>query len=265
MQHNSSGWDQATEVNTWVRPRRQVFLGVPFDPLTPDETLTLLRDRTPGSGFGYVATPNVQHVVSADRDPDLTRLLDGAWLSLCDSRPIRLLGKRSGLTLPVVTGSDLTTALFADIIQPGDRIAVICASDTLAEALRTARPELDWNILVPPPGTVPGSQAFADCVDFVAHADARFIFVCLGAPKSEAICHAASQRPGTTGTALCTGASLEFMLGLKKRAPRAFQRLGLEWVHRMLTEPRRLARRYLSAMLPLARIWLREPRRSAEA
>ncbi len=265
MQHDALGWETATRIDSSVRPQRRTFLGVPFDPVTPHEALDMLHNRNIETPFGYVATPNVQHVVSADRDPELSSLLDAAWLCLCDSRPIRLLGRRSGIDLPVVTGSDLTVALFDRVIRAGDRIAVICASDTLADTLRSQRPDLQWDILVPPPGTDPGTEAFARCVDFVAESRARFIFVCLGAPKSERICQQAQQRPGVTGTALCTGASLEFMLGMKKRAPKAVQRLGLEWVHRMVTEPKRLARRYLSAMLPLVRIWLRELRQTADA
>ena len=60
------------------------------------------------------------------------------------------------------------------------------------------------------------------------------------------------------------GASLEFMLGLKARAPRIFQRLGLEWLHRMLTEPRRLGGRYISSVVPLASLWIRELRGSEQ-
>ena len=243
-------------------PERRIFLGLPFDLLDAPGTLALLAARPAGAAFGYVATPNVQHVIEADREPERRALYDGALLSLCDSRPVRLLGRLSGLELPLVTGSDLTAALFAGVVAPGDRIAVICASERLAAALRAARPDLDWQILVPPPGTDPGTDAFGNCVDFIAGQKARFVFVCLGAPKSEAMCQAAQARPGATGTALCTGAALEFMLGLKARAPGVLQRLGLEWLHRMLSEPRRLARRYLSAFVPLARLWLRERRRS---
>jgi exopolysaccharide biosynthesis WecB/TagA/CpsF family protein len=239
---------------------RRVFLGLPFDLLDAPGTLAHLAARPAGAAFGYVATPNVQHVIEADRDPARKPLYDSALLSLCDSRPVRMLGRLSGLDLPLVTGSDLTAALFAEVIAPGDRIAVICASDDLAAALREARPDLDWAIRVPPPGTDPGTPAFDDCVDFIAEQEARFTFVCLGAPKSEAMCQAAKARPGTTGTALCTGAALEFMLGLKARAPGVLQRLGLEWLHRMLSEPRRLAWRYLSAFVPLARLWLRDRR-----
>lgn len=239
---------------------RVCFLGLPFDPLTQEDVIAHLANRAPGAEFAYITTPNVQHVVGTDRGDIEARLIEAASLSLCDSRALRLLARWSALDLPLVTGSDLTAAMFARIISPGDRISVICASETLATALQSWRPEIDWDIHIPPPDALPGTDAFSECVRFTARSRARFTFVCLGAPKSEAICHTAAQSPGATGTALCTGAALEFMLGTKRRAPVVVQRLGFEWLYRMLSEPRRLGRRYLSAMLPLLRIWLRERR-----
>jgi exopolysaccharide biosynthesis WecB/TagA/CpsF family protein len=239
---------------------RVEFLGLPFDRVDQDTALDLLTARDASSPFGYIATPNVYHVVIADRTPALVPVISDAWLSLCDSQPVRKLGLRSGYDLPLVRGSDLTVAMFESVVMPGDRIAVICASEDLAEALKTRRPEIDWDIMIPPPGTEPGTPAYEDCVRFIADNNARFIFVCLGAPKSERMCHDANARHDVTGTALCTGASLEFMLGMKARAPKILQSLGLEWLHRMVTEPRRLARRYLSSFIPLLRIWLRERR-----
>ena len=242
---------------------RQEFLGLPFDTLGPREALAALAARRSEAPFAYVVTPNVQHVVRVERSPALARAMGAAWLSLCDSRPLRRLGRWHGLDLPLVTGSDLTATIFKEALRPGDPVAVICASDSLAQALHAFRPDLEWECFVPPPGVEPGAASFKQCVHFVAFARARFVFVCLGAPKSEAICHRAALLPGARGTALCTGAALEFMLGLKRRAPRWVQHLGLEWLHRMLSEPRRLTGRYLGAVLPLLRIWLAAGRRGA--
>ncbi|MEO1493035.1 MAG: WecB/TagA/CpsF family glycosyltransferase [Pseudomonadota bacterium] len=241
-----------------VRPERRGFLGLPFDRMAASEVLSALAARPSCAPFSYVVTPNVQHVVRVERRPSLRMLYNDADLSLCDSRPLHRLGRLSGQTLPLVTGSDLTVALFRFVITEGDRIAVVCSSSHLADALRIAHPNVDWLIHVPPSGAETGTAAFDDCVGFIAEAKARFTFVALGTPKSEAMCHAAKNDPHATGTALCTGAALEFMVGLKRRAPRAIQHLGFEWLHRLLSEPQRLARRYVSAFFPLVCIWLRE-------
>lgn len=264
LQYDEYGVGFAPDTNrTKAVPQSRVpLLGVGFNTLDAEKVRALLAARRPDMPFEYVVTPNVQHVVTADRDATFKADLAAAWLCVCDSHPVRLISRFAGTELPVVTGSDLTVALFEHEIVAGDRISVICASESLAMALRVFRPDVEWDIMVPPQGTVPGTRAFEACVDFIASGRSRLTFVCLGAPKSEAMCRAASLRHDATGTALCTGAALEFMLGIKARAPRLFRRLGIEWVHRMVSEPRRLARRYLSAFVPLARIWLREHRRS---
>ncbi|MEM9735148.1 MAG: WecB/TagA/CpsF family glycosyltransferase, partial [Pseudomonadota bacterium] len=231
-------------------PGRVMFLGLPFDRLTQAEVLSLLAARPANAGFGFVVTPNVQHVAMAERDSALPPIYGAAWLSLCDSRPVRMLGRLLGQDLPLVTGSDLTVALFDEVIRPGDRIAIICAREALADTLAARYPGLDWVSHVPPPGTEPGTPAFDEAVDFLAQSNARLVFVGLGAPKSEAMCFAAQQRPEASGTALCTGAALEFLVGQKTRAPQAMQKLGLEWLHRMASEPGRLAGRYAGAVLP---------------
>ncbi|MFK7943593.1 MAG: WecB/TagA/CpsF family glycosyltransferase [Paracoccaceae bacterium] len=254
----SRNWSPATHRQSG----RLRFLGLRFSRFNQGEVLAMLAGRETGAPFAYLTTPNVQHVVVADQDHAMRPWLDEAWLSLCDSRPIRQLGRWSGLDLPLVTGSDLTVALFGEVVQAGDQISVICSSREAADRLRVARPDLKWDIMVPPQKVVLGTVAFAECVRFVADSQARFTFVSLGAPKSEAICYAARGLPGAKGTALCTGAALEFMLGLKRRAPVAVQRLGLEWLYRAFTEPKRLAGRYFSAMQPLMRIWLTDRMRA---
>lgn len=220
-----------------------------------------LAERKASDDFAFVATPNVQHVAMAERDTSLADVFGAADLSLCDSRPLKRLAKMKGINLPLCTGSDMTVALFERIVRPGDRVAAVCASSRLAELLQERHPQIQWQIHVPPMGTEPGTPAYAECVEFIQKANARFTFVALGAPKSERMCKLVAETGGARGTALCTGAGLEFMVAQKRRAPVFIQRLGLEWLHRVASEPRRLAGRYAGAVPPLLRLWLREGRR----
>src|SRR5206468_13039467 len=76
--------------------------------------------------------------------------------------------------------------------------------------------------------------------------------------QQEMIAHEAGALSGASGVSLCVGAGLEFLTGDQKRAPRLIQRLGLEWAHRLATNPRRLARRYLiegPAIFPIYVRW----------
>ena len=89
------------------------FLGVEFDQLTEQQVLDRLRSVTADTPFGYIVTPNVDHIVRLDReaaDPVIDAAYARAELCVCDSRVLALLARLRGVSLPVVTGSDLTAA-----------------------------------------------------------------------------------------------------------------------------------------------------------
>ena len=67
----------------------------------------------------------------------------------------------------------------------------------------------------------------------------------MGAPQQEMIAYAIAQRGDATGVGLCVGAALDFLSGRATRAPLWMRELGVEWLHRLVSEPRRMWRRYL--------------------
>lgn len=234
------------------------FLGLNFSTLSNKQIIDFFSSCQTGENFRYIVTPNVQHVVMADKNPSQKPVYNSAIFSVCDSQPVRMLARLKGHSLPLVTGSDLTVSLFDKVIQPGNKISVVCANQQLKEALIAKYADINWSIIVPPAQTVPGTQAFEECVSFIANSDARFTFVSLGTPKSELMCHSAAKRPNCKGTALCNGAALEFMAEVKKRAPKSIRGSGFEWLYRLIKEPRRLSQRYMSSIFPLMLIMLRE-------
>jgi exopolysaccharide biosynthesis WecB/TagA/CpsF family protein len=82
-------------------------------------------------------------------------------------------------------------------------------------------------------------------VAFVLAHPARFVFLAVGSPQQEVLAAAIAATGRATGIGLCIGASLEFLAGGSRRAPRWMQRCGLEWLFRLCRDPRRLAHRYL--------------------
>lgn len=224
------------------------FVGVGFDPLTMEDVLARLSAVTAASPYGYVVTPNVDHVVRLD-DPaeasELKPLYDGADLSLCDSRIIAHLARARGLTLPVVPGSDLTPSLFRDVIRPGDRIAIVGGDSGMVADLRRRFPGVELVHYEPPMGLRRNAAARIQAARFIAEARARFTFIAVGSPQQEMIAGAVRAFPDATGMALCIGASLDFITERQRRAPRIMQKLSLEWVHRLASDPRRMWRRYL--------------------
>lgn len=236
---------------------RHHFLAAPFDAVAGD-VLAVLTDPRPG--FRYVVTPNVDHVVRMAKDADLRRIYEGAAYSICDSKPILALARILGLELTYLPGSNLTERLFRTELVGPARIALIASSEEIAAAVAAAYPHLDTVWFAPPPGTARDARAMQDCVDFVATANADFTFLAIGSPTSERIAHAASLDPRSRGVALCVGAALEFLVGEKRRAPGWVQALGVEWLFRLASEPRRLWRRYVFGVVPLIGLFATELR-----
>ena len=240
------------------------FLGVDFDPLAFDEAVAWLATRGADSAYGYVVTPNVDHMVRlADAPVEVTAAYRGAALCLCDSRVLARLGRFAGVTLPVTPGSDLTAALFARVLRPGDRVCLIGGEAEDAARLRALHPALDIVHHQPPMGLRTDRTARAEAASAAVAAQARVMLLAVGAPQQEMLAREIGAVPGARGTALCIGASVDFLVGRQTRAPRAVQRLGMEWAWRLATSPRRLARRYLvdsPAIFPMVWRWRRARR-----
>ena len=244
---------------------RTEFLGLPFDTLTAPAVAAWLAARGTASAYGYVVTPNVDHMVRLEHAPaDVRAAYHAADLMLCDSRVLARLAALNGVALSIVPGSDLVAALFAHVLQPGDRLCLIGGSADDARILRARYPALAIVHHVPPMGLRHDPAARAAAARFAVAAGARVILLAVGSPQQELLAHEIGASPGARGTALCIGASVAFLTGAQRRAPRLVQRLTLEWAWRLATDPRRLARRYLvegPAIFPMVWRWRRGRRR----
>lgn len=241
---------------------RQYFLGVPFDQIKFNDVVRLIDQMRGDSKFRYIVTPNVDHIIQINKHPELKIYYENAWLTLCDSKPVVLLARAMPLIVTRVTGSDLTKNLFNEVIRDGDRITLIAPNENVVAQMRAKYPRLIIRAYVPPFGVSENPVAMQRCVDFVVQERADFVFLAIGAPQSEKIAYLVSHDGRATGICLCIGAALEFMTGMKKRAPRWMSKIGIEWLHRLASDPKRLWRRYLFAVLPLARLAATEIRQS---
>ena len=235
------------------------LLGVRFDPLGLEAALATLRARPPGAPFAYVVTPNADHWIRLQDQPALRPLYEAAWLSLCDSRILRLLAARRGVALQVAPGSDLTQRLFDEAIGPDTPVTIIGGSDRVVEQIRARYRLAHLAHHNPPMGFIRDPAAVAACVAFARANPAPFVFLCVGSPQQEKLAAAIAAEPGTTGIGLCVGAAAEFVAGVKQRAPEWVQQANLEWLHRMGSEPRRLWRRYVLEAPRLLRLMMRVP------
>jgi N-acetylglucosaminyldiphosphoundecaprenol N-acetyl-beta-D-mannosaminyltransferase len=206
-----------------------------------------------GAACRYVVTPNVDHAVLFQSRRDLRAAYADASLVLADGAPIvlasRLLGARGKCpALPErVAGSDLVPRLFAAVRQPL-RVFLLGAASGVAERA-AARIEREWpHITVvgcysPPLGFESDELESAKILNIIGAAAPDVLVVGLGAPKQELWIHQ-HHRQLPAKVALCAGATIDFLAGQKRRSPIWMRRAGLEWAHRVFSEPRRLAGRY---------------------
>ncbi len=222
------------------------LLGLDFDNFKLVQAASWIASRQPAAPFGYVVTPNADHLVRLNRDPSLRAIYRDALLCLLDSRVVAGIAGILGLEKPaVVTGSDLTARLLAHHLEPGERITIIgLAPHWLSELVERCRlsPPAHHN---PPMGFDRDPVAFANAIDFVRANPARLVFLAVGSPRQERLAAALAASGDITGTGLCIGASLEFLAGACRRAPPILRRLGLEWLFRFAGNPRKLFRRYV--------------------
>lgn len=222
------------------------LLGLDFADLDLHAVLALLASRPAGAPFAYLVTPNADHLVRLARDPArYGPLYAKAEWRLLDSRVVARLARVLGLVAPpVVPGSDLTPQLLERVAEPGEVIAVLGGSAQTVAALQ-ARYGLTLLHHDPPMGFDADPVAFEAALRFIEASGARFHLLCVGSPRQEILAQALAERGVARGTALCVGASLRFLSGEERRAPRLVQRAGFEWAWRLVQDPRRLARRYL--------------------
>jgi len=221
------------------------FLGSRFDTGSIEQEVCDILAETQGR-FKYVVTPNVHHMVRLLEDPAAIRpLYVRAWRVYCDSRVLSCLAWFSGLRLPVITGSDLTARLIARAGEQRLTIALIGPTALACAALGRRYPGLNIEYHTPPMGFINSEHEVAKCIGFVVKTQAPLIFLAIGMPQQEILAHRITDHPQARGIGLCIGASIDFLTGKQRRAPVWVQKAGFEWLHRLLSNPRRLAWRYL--------------------
>jgi N-acetylglucosaminyldiphosphoundecaprenol N-acetyl-beta-D-mannosaminyltransferase len=249
--------------------------GTGIDRITEEEVVAIVRDALAHGRGGRIITPNIDVLRLAQADPEVRRQIDDADLIVADGMPLIWASRLGGTPLPErVAGSSLIWSLSEGLGRDRRSIFVIggapagdqdCDGATRAAARLTAAcPGLRVaGTLCPPFGFERDPAAYARFRAQVVAARPDMVFVGLGFPKQERVIDRLRPELPDTWFIGC-GAAVNFVAGDVGRAPRWMQRTGLEWAHRLGTEPRRLARRYLRHDAPYAlRLLVQAPGRRA--
>lgn len=222
-----------------------------------------------GQPPAVVVTPNVDHIVRLDMDAGLRALYGQADYIFADGMPLVWASCMSETPLPErITGADLFVELLRAAMQRRVSVFVIGGipgqEEMLAAVFAQMYPDLQIALYCPSMQFDPLGAEGQEALNRVNACRPGLVFVCLGTPKQErwALAHRDEMQAGVV---LCVGAAMEFALGLKSRAPLWMQQAGLEWFWRLVSEPRRLWRRYIMHGVRFIGVLRREWKRQQHA
>ncbi|WP_349768709.1 WecB/TagA/CpsF family glycosyltransferase [Rhodobacter sp. NTK016B] len=205
-------------------------------------------------GFA-LATINLDHLVKLARDPAFREVYAAQDLVCADGNPIVWLSKLAGKPVSLVPGSDMVVPLASLAAREEVPVALMGSTD---EALSDAGAALSERVpglrivsrIAPPMGFDPTGPDARRILQEIAASGARLCFVALGAPKQEQFAAFGRQIAPQVGFA-SIGAGLDFLAGRQQRAPEWVRAIAMEWVWRMMSNPRRLAKRYFDCIVIL--------------
>jgi N-acetylglucosaminyldiphosphoundecaprenol N-acetyl-beta-D-mannosaminyltransferase len=247
-----------------VAPRSEAagvrLMGLDFAPLSEGDTIGIVLDGVTAGRGGWICPANLDVLRQWRASTEVRELVAHADIVVADGMPLLWAGGLMGSPLPErVAGSTLVLTLSAAAADAGRSIFLLGGNDGTADAAAAAltaqHPELRVaGTLCPPFGFEKDPEWLDRIAATLQQAAPDIIYVGLGFPKQERLIVALRDRFPTAWFVSC-GISFSFVAGEIQRAPVVLQKLGFEWLHRMVQEPARLSKRYLVHGLPfLARL-----------
>jgi N-acetylglucosaminyldiphosphoundecaprenol N-acetyl-beta-D-mannosaminyltransferase len=236
-------------------PETTSIMGLPFHKLDHTSLIRLFLEAVRERNGGWIVTPNLDILRQFTRSSDSRELIMDASYRVADGQPIVWASRLGGNPVPErVPGSDLVLSLPEAAARAGVSVFLLGGNPGVA-AGAAARLEADWPGLEPvgyycPPFGFQDDPAELERIKEAVHdANPGLVLIGLGFPKQERLIRLL--RPEMPETWFVgVGISLSFLAGEQPRAPAVLQRLGVEWMHRLVQEPRRLFKRYVMDDLP---------------
>lgn len=222
------------------------ILGINLSALSHQETQKKIEEFLEGESQHYIVTPNPEIILKSHKDEELFYILNHADLSLADGFGIKLAGMITGQNIPRLTGADLTIYLLKLAREKKIRITVLNRESGLSqqtiikEALSKKYPGLETMVIdlhrQQPLGheTLKKIKAFAPAI----------LFLTYGAPYQEKFIYHNLAKLPSVKIAIGVGGAFDFITGKVKRAPKPMRHIGLEWLWRLVQQPKRLKRIY---------------------
>ena len=215
-----------------------------------DIVATAVR-QAPADGVALVVTPNIDHIATIRRSPALAQAYRKAARIVCDGWPVQLYARFCGVQVARVTGCEITSELMRLAPYPFTQrlfFVVDSAATVLAVEAWAARNGVEGSVTVPPFGFERDAAYCVRLAEAIREHRTTLLVMAVGAPRSEVFVDSYRELLPPCW-AFCVGQAVKIELGLVRRASSGWQSVGLEWLWRLLQEPSRLTRRYVTASI----------------
>jgi exopolysaccharide biosynthesis WecB/TagA/CpsF family protein len=243
-----------------MEKERLNILNIQVDNITKQELLEQFAE-------GVLITPNVDHLMKLQRDKEFYQIYQKADYVTVDSQIVKMAMKFLGTPVKeVITGSGFLPSFYTyHKDNPNIRIFLLGAAPGVADtAMQKINHKVGREIVVgaysPSFGFENNEEECQKIIDILNHSTANVLVVGVGAPKQEKWIYKYKDKLHQIKIYLAIGATIDFEAEKVKRAPVFMQKLAIEWLYRLVKEPRRLWRRYIIEDMPFFALILKQKR-----
>lgn len=229
--------------------KKQPLLNTYVNNVDMDETLSAIDKMISFGKKSYIVAINVDVVMKIENDPYLKKITDNADMVLVDGKPLIWIAKYYKRPVKAkISGSDLVPLLCKRALDKGYSIFIIGGKDGVAvQAKKNLERDLPGIKIVgtyaPPFGFEKNEKELEKINEMISSVHPDLLIACFGCPKQEKWIFENYQKYDAK-VSVCAGATVDFLAGNVKRAPRWMSEHGLEWFYRFLMEPKRMFKRY---------------------
>lgn len=241
--------------------QKQPFMGISVNNLSCREAQDVILQWMQEKKQAYVVEVNTDVMIKIEKDAQLKKITEEADLVLMDGQPLVWVSK--WYKRPVkekVSGSDLALALCEGAAKRGCSVFILGGKEGIADQAKAKLEEKFPGIRIvgtyaPPFGFEKDEEELGHIRELISAVTPDLVLTCFGCPKQEKWIYD-QYRQIWASVFLCAGATVDFLAGNVKRAPKWISSMGMEWFYRFLKEPKRLFKRYfVDDMKIIGLIW----------
>lgn len=229
-----------------MNSKRVNIIGVPISAVNMNDCIDNIFENIEAVKGNYICVSNVHTTVTAHDDPQYHKVQSESFMSLPDGKPLSIIGKKSFPNMERVTGPDLMREIFLESKKRNLRHFFYGNTqenlDKLIQVLKRDYPYLSVTGYEASVFRDMSAEEESDLAKRINATHPDFVWVALGAPRQERFCYRMKNR--INGVMVGVGGAFNVLAGIVPEAPKWMQNLSLEWLYRLIKEPKRLFKRY---------------------